>query len=128
MKLSDMNILTLKLRHFDAFKTVLTSRRRKVFRDSPFSANVKRYLNIMGNIYEEIIKVIKTSLDLDNSVKIDNFVFRLHRAYSVLLCIIFAVLLSLSQVSRTHMCSHDFYKMTFLNIQMNKINIYSNVF
>lgn len=40
MKLSDMNILTLKLRHFDAFEAVLIRRRRKVFRHIHFSANV----------------------------------------------------------------------------------------
>ena len=83
----------------------------------------------MGNIYDEIINVIKTSLDLDNAVKKDNFVFRLHRAYSVFLCIIFAVLLSLSQVSQIHMCKYKFYayKMIFLKVANILIKIYRNV-
>ena len=80
----------------------------------------------MGNIYDEIINVIKTSLDLDNAVKKDNFVFRLHRAYSVFLCIIFAVLLSLSQVSQIHMCKYKFYayKMIFLKVKSKFIETY----
>ena len=84
----------------------------------------------MGNIYDEIINVIKKTLDLDNAVKIDNFVFRLHRVYSVFLSIIFAVLLSLSQVSQIHTCKYNFYayKMTFLKvIQMKKIKKIWNV-
>ena len=119
MKLSDMNILTLKLRHFDAFKTVIIIRRGRVSQSPSVSINRQRNLNIMGNIYDEIIKVIKTSLDLDNEIKKDNFVFRLHRAYSVFLCIIFAVLLSLSQVSQIHICKYNFYayKMIFLKNQ-----------
>ena len=39
-----MNILTLKLRHFDAFKTVITRRRRKLSRHIQFSANVNDIL------------------------------------------------------------------------------------
>ena len=80
----------------------------------------------MGNIYDEIINVIKTSLDLDNAVKKDNFVFRLHRAYSVFICIIFAVLLSLSQVSQIHMCKYNFYayKMIFLKVKSKLVKTY----
>ena len=39
-----MNILTLKLRHFDAFKTVITRRKRKVSGHLQFPENVNDIL------------------------------------------------------------------------------------
>ena len=51
----------------------------------------------MGNIYEEFIKSIKQFFT--DGVSIDNYVFKMHRSFTVLLCLVFASILAVEQVS-----------------------------
>ena len=53
--------------------------------------------NKMGNIYDDVKQAVKTIYKDD--VKVDNFVFKLHRSFSSLLCIIFATILLVTEVS-----------------------------
>ena len=56
----------------------------------------------MGNIYNEIIESIKKVFT--DGVSIDNYVFKMHRAFTVLLCLLFASILAVEQVSIYFWC------------------------
>ena len=51
----------------------------------------------MGNIYDDLIKSIKQFFT--DGVSIDNYVFKMHRSFTVLLCLVFASILAIEQVS-----------------------------
>ena len=55
----------------------------------------------MGNIVDELIKEL--SKFFTDGVSIDNHVFKMHRSFTVLLCLIFSVILALEQVSNMSM-------------------------
>ena len=66
------------------------------------------FLNKMGNIYNDIAEAVKTIYKDD--VKVDNFVFKLHRSFTSLLCIVFATILLVTEVSTTRTFVLIFYK------------------
>ena len=55
----------------------------------------------MGNIYKDLIDAIKGFFT--DGVTIDNHVFKMHRSFTVLLCLIFSFILTLEQVSNMSM-------------------------
>lgn len=55
------------------------------------------FSNKMGNVYDDIAEAVKTIYKDD--VKVDNFVFKLHRSFTSLLCILFATILLVTEVS-----------------------------
>ena len=55
----------------------------------------------MGNIYNDLINSIKGFFT--DGVTIDNHVFKMHRSFTVLLCLVFSFILALEQVSNMSM-------------------------
>ena len=55
----------------------------------------------MGNIYNDLIEAIKGFFT--DGVSIDNHVFKMHRSFTVLLCLVFSFILALEQVSNMSM-------------------------
>ena len=49
-----------------------------------------------SNLFDDLVKAINGFVKDDISK--DNFVFKLHRVFTVILCVIFTIVLSLSQV------------------------------
>ena len=56
--------------------------------------------NKMGNLYDDLKAALETVYKDD--VKVDNLVYKFHRSFTVLFCIIFATILLISEVSFKH--------------------------
>ena len=98
MKLCDRMILILVRLYLEAAIAVSTKPCRVLATLFKFVISLPNYLLKMGNdnFYDSVAKVIGSFVKED--IKVDNFVFRLHRSFTVLLCVFSAVVLSLSQV------------------------------
>ena len=57
----------------------------------------------MGNLVDDITDAFKSIFTGD--ISIDNYVFRMHRSFTVLLCVIFASIMTLDNVSKL-ICLH----------------------
>ena len=94
----DMIMLLLELLPLKSYDAVLLNLLRvEQGSFNKFALLQHLFLNKMGNIYNDIAEAVKTIYKDD--VKVDNFVFKLHRSFTSLLCIVFATILLVTEVS-----------------------------